>query len=273
MNDNNIKLNALLNKLELEYVSYNEVLIALSGGVDSCLAAFLGRKFLGKEKTIAVISNSDSLKEKDFEIAKKFCETHDITYKVIFTKELENPNYISNPTDRCYFCKTELYTEINKLVSDEYINYVIVNGNNYTDLGDYRPGLEAASEHSTRSPFIACNINKQNIRDLAFHFNLEVWDKPASPCLSSRFPYGESITKEKLKRVEKAESLLNDFGFDEIRVRSYGDLAKIEVPTEQIPALLQKFSEIENHIIQFGFTKCEVDNEGFISGKMNRILE
>ena len=261
-----------LDTLYNEYQSYKKVLIALSGGVDSCLAAFLGRKFLGKDNAIAVISNSASLKDKDYQLAIKFCKDHEITFETIYTNELDNINYTSNPNNRCYFCKNELYTELNELVQNNYIGFKIINGNNYSDLGDYRPGLASASEQNVFSPFISCKIDKSTIRELAKHFNLEVWDKPASPCLSSRFPYGEEISVQKLKRVENAEQILNDFGFEEVRVRSFGNIAKIEVPENKLSLLNQKFPQIEKEIKNIGFTNCEVDNEGFVSGKMNRVL-
>lgn len=261
-----------LETLSEEYKSYGKILIALSGGVDSCLAAFLGRKILGRDNAVAVISNSASLKEKDYAIAVKFCNDHDIGYEVIYTKELEDSSYTSNPINRCYFCKNELYLTMKKLVDERYANYKIINGNNFSDLGDYRPGLTSASEQEIYSPFISCKINKAVIRELAQYFNLEVWDKPASPCLSSRFPYGEEITIDKLKRVEHAEQILNDFGFDEVRVRSYGDIAKIEVPKNKLNLLKGMFQKVEIEIKKVGFSYCEIDNEGFVSGKMNRIL-
>ncbi|MBI9070277.1 MAG: ATP-dependent sacrificial sulfur transferase LarE [Melioribacteraceae bacterium] len=265
-------LKVKLSRLEEVFNNYEKVLVALSGGVDSCLAAFLGRKFLGKENSVSVISNSESLKEKDYKIALEFCKTNDIKYEVIYTEELSNPEYAANPDNRCYFCKSELFGTMNKLAEERFQNYRILNGNNYSDLGDYRPGLNAAKEQESFAPFIECKITKKDIRDLAFYFNLSVWDKPASPCLSSRFPYGEQITKEKLKRVEEAEEILNEFGFDEVRVRSYGDKAKIEVPKEKVSILKEKFENIESKIKQIGFSACEVDSEGFISGKLNRAL-
>ena len=143
MTSNKIDIN--LSKLKTEFLKYERVLIALSGGVDSCLASFLGRRFLGKENAIAVISNSPSLKRRDFEIAKRFCRENDISYEVVLTNELENKNYSSNPTDRCYFCKNALYRELQDLINHHYLNYKIINGNNYSDLGDYRPGLISAN--------------------------------------------------------------------------------------------------------------------------------
>lgn len=265
-------METLLKKLKQEIESYNKTLIALSGGVDSCLTSFLCRKYLGKENAIAVIANSPSLKRKDLEIAEKFCKENDIKYLILETNELTNENYSSNPINRCYFCKNELYDSLQELITNKYSGFKIVNGNNFSDLGDYRPGLKSASENNILSPFINCKIDKTKIRELANYFNLSVWDKPASPCLSSRFPYGESITTEKLKMVEIAESILNDFGFEDIRVRSSNNNAKIEVPQEQIIKLKSIFHIIEQKIINIGFSQCIVDEEGFITGKLNRVL-
>ncbi|MCF8261821.1 MAG: ATP-dependent sacrificial sulfur transferase LarE [Melioribacteraceae bacterium] len=261
-----------LAELKVEFEQYSKVMVALSGGVDSCLAAFLARKFLGKENCVAVISNSESLKQKDFEIAADFCKNFDIDYEVIYTEELSNPDYSANPTNRCYFCKTELYINLNDLVESKFRDFKIINGNNYSDLGDYRPGLSASKERNANSPFINCQITKDDIRSIAKYFELPVWDKPASPCLSSRFPYGETISAEKLKRVEAAENILNEFGFEEVRVRSFGNIARIEVPTEKIPALNEKFNLIQTKLIAVGYDTCEIDNEGFVSGKMNRAI-
>lgn len=254
------------------FEGYEKVMVALSGGVDSSLAAYCARKFLGRENSVAVISNSESLKRKDFETAVNFCNEFDIHYEVIKTNELSNPDYSSNPSDRCYFCKTELYTDLKKLTEEKYKNYVIINGNNISDFGDHRPGMSAAKENEIKSPFITCAFNKADIRDLAKFYNLPVWDKPASPCLSSRFPYGEKITKIRLERVERSEEIMNSFGFDEVRVRSYGNKAVIEVPAGEVNKLKENFAEIEKQIISAGFENCEIDPEGFVSGKMNRVL-
>jgi uncharacterized protein len=162
---------------------------------------------------------------------------------------------------------------MSKLVQDKYKDFRIINGNNFSDLGDYRPGLSAADEKSAFSPFINCKVSKEEIRILAKEYNLSVWDKPASPCLSSRFPYGEEISVEKLKRVEEAEKILNNYGFNEVRVRSYGDTAKIEVPAEKLSGLREIFEPVHEQIIDIGFNNCEIDEEGFISGKLNRAIK
>ena len=258
--------------LENWYLQQKQVLSAISGGVDSCLASFLGRKFLGKENAIGVISNSESLKSADFEIACGFCRDHDITLEVIKTNELDDPNYLTNPINRCYFCKSSLYLHLHALIDTRYAGFKIINGNNASDLSDYRPGMQAADEQSILSPFVACGVTKNDIREIAYFYNLKVWNKPASPCLSSRFPYGQAITRESLSQVEQAEKVLNNYGFDEVRVRNFNNTAKIEVPTDFLTALRTKFAQINEEILQLGFTSCTIDNEGLISGKLNKLI-
>ena len=248
-----------------------QAVVAFSGGVDSCLVAFLARKFLGKEKTLAVIADSPSLKRKDLEIAKDFCNDMDISLEIIHTRELENANYASNPVDRCYFCKYTLYDEL-AIIRKKYPSASVLNGQNFDDLGDYRPGIKAAAEFKVLKPLAECNFSKNDIREMAKHFGLATWDKPASPCLSSRIPYGQEVTVEKLQQIEAAEEMLNSLGFADVRVRHYGDKAKIEVPANQLSILQENRTAIEKNIMNIGFEKCEIDEEGLVSGKLNRAI-
>lgn len=248
-----------------------KVIIAFSGGVDSCLVAFLARKHLGKENALAVIADSPSLKRKDLEIAKSFCVEFDIKLEIVQTKEIENENYTSNPIDRCYFCKFTLYDEL-KIIADKYPGTDILNGQNFDDLGDYRPGIKAAAEYKVLKPLADCNFTKIDIREMAQQFKLSTWDKPASPCLSSRIPYGQEVTIEKLRQIEDAENMLNSLGFNDVRVRHFGDRAKVEVPANQLEKLKIHKETIAKNILDIGFESCEIDEEGLVSGKLNRAI-
>jgi uncharacterized protein len=246
-------------------------LVAFSGGVDSSLVAFLAQNSLGCEQALAVISASPSLKLSDLEEAKDFARLNGLPIRVVATKEMENPDYYENPSNRCYFCKHTLYDELTTL-HKEFPGWWIMNGTNHDDLGDYRPGLKAADEFQVRSPLAECGIDKEGVRKLAAHFELQCWDKPASPCLSSRVPYGERITVEKLRQIEAAEALVKEAGFPVNRVRHYGDVAKVEVPADERAHLANVYTGIEESIRALGFDVVQFDEEGFVSGKLNRSI-
>jgi len=247
-------------------------LVAFSGGVDSSLLAFLSQYFLGRVQTLAVISASPSLKLSDLDEAKDFARANDLSIRVITTKEMENPNYFSNPTNRCYFCKHTLYDELADLRKD-YTGWWVLNGTNRDDLGDYRPGLKAADEFEVRSPLSDCGIDKEGVRALAAYFKLQCWNKPASPCLSSRVPYGEEITVKKLRQIEDAEALVKDVGFPINRVRHYGDTARVEVAEDLQTKLAENREVIAEGIRKLGFAQVDFDEEGFVSGKLNRVID
>ena len=247
-------------------------LVAFSGGVDSSLLAFLSQHFLGRAQTLAVISASPSLKLSDLDEAKDFARINDLSIRVITTKEMENPSYFSNPSNRCYFCKHTLYDELADLRKD-YTGWWVLNGTNRDDLGDYRPGLKAADEFEVRSPLSDCGIDKEGVRALAAHFKLQCWDKPASPCLSSRVPYGEEITVKKLRQIEDAEALVKDAGFPINRVRHYGDTARVEVAEDFQTKLAENREAIAAGIRKLGFAQVDFDEEGFVSGKLNRVFD
>ena len=254
-------------------LQYEGVIVAFSGGVDSALLLFLSRRVLGKEKAVGVIAKSESLKTKDYELATDFAEKYDISLTTVFTKELQNPDYYKNSPLRCYFCKTETYREI-KEVQKKLPGYIIVNGANLDDKSDYRPGEKAASENNVFSPFVIAGITKHDIRQLAAKYGLPVWNKPASPCLSSRIPYGQKVSPEKLKQIETAEEILNNHGFFEVRARHYGSKCKIEVPEKDIPYLKAVFNDISREIKEkAGFSEVIIDTEGLVSGKLNRELK
>lgn len=246
-------------------------LVAFSGGVDSSLVAFLARTLLGKARVVAVISASPSLKLSDLAASKAFCLSHDIPLKVIRTSELDNPDYFTNPANRCYFCKHTLYSDLDAY-AHEFEGWWILNGTNEDDLGDYRPGIQAGTEFQVRSPLAECHLRKLEVRALASSLGLECWDKPASPCLSSRIPYGQRVTEKKLRQIEAGETYLNDLGFPVVRVRHNDGKAVVEVPDEQVPALQCLADAVSNHLLELGFQAVEIDPEGFVSGKLNRSL-
>ncbi len=258
--------------LEQWFAKRKGSIVAFSGGIDSTLVLFLARKFQGKENAIGVISNSESLKSKDFELAKDFCAMFDIHLEIIKTNELTDERYNQNPENRCYFCKEHLFYDLQS-IKDKYPDFEVLSGTNYDDLGDYRPGLQAAAKYKVLSPMVDCNLTKDELRQIARHFELPNWDKPASPCLSSRIPYNHQITREKLQQVEDAENILNDFGFKDVRVRHYGTYGQIEVQKNELEKLLLIENEVLDKIRNVGFADLKIDREGLVSGKLNRVLK
>jgi len=261
-----------LNRIEAWFGQIEGSLTAFSGGVDSALVLYLSHRFLG-EKGVGEVADSPSLKRSDLKIAKDFCQQYSITLRILETDELNNPDYAKNPFNRCYYCKDTLYRRLRELQATEFPEFHLLNGANQDDLQDHRPGHQAAKEQAILSPLAACGLGKTEIRSLARRFNLPVWSKPASPCMSSRIPYGQSVSKEKLSQIESAEIALNRFGFEEIRVRHFGDTARIEAQVESIPRLHTLFPLIEPALRGIGFQKVEIDEEGLVSGKLNRVLE
>ena len=261
-----------LDELEKWFKKLPGSITAFSGGIDSSLVLYLARKWKGKEAAIGVISKSESLKTRDFKLAHSFSEQFDIRMEVIATRELEDERYYENPIDRCFFCKDHLYNDL-QLICDKYPGFKVLNGTNADDYSDYRPGLKAADKYEVFSPLAENNISKDEIREIARHFGLPNWDKPASPCLSSRIPYNHRITQKKLVEIERAEDLLNSFGFEDVRVRHYGDHGKVEVAREEIPKLMEMKESVVEKIMEIGFQEVIIDQEGLVSGKMNRAIK
>jgi uncharacterized protein len=243
---------------------------AFSGGVDSSLVLYLSKQFLGAN-ALGCISVSPSLKRKDYAAAIAFADEYGIPLEVIETREIDDVDYAANPPNRCWHCKTHLYRDMRNL-QVRYPGFILLNGANLDDLGDYRPGLRAAEDFQVRSPLAECGLTKADVRALARHCGLPNQDKPASPCLSSRVPYGQPVTLAKLRQIEAAEEVLNRFGFADVRVRHYGDEARIEVPAGAIARLRTDFGKIAAEIEGLGFDRCTVDGEGLVSGKLNRAL-
>ncbi len=271
MNDLNSALKEKLRAMELWYSKREGSIVAYSGGIDSTLVLYLARKFQGRDRAIGVISNSESLKNKDFVEAQSFCKEFDIQLRVIKTNELSDLRYSQNPVNRCFYCKDHLFHDLQEM-KKEYPGFEVLSGTNYDDLGDYRPGIDAAKKNLVLSPMVDCQLTKEELREIARHFNLPNWNKPASPCLSSRIPYNQEVTILKLKQIEAAENILNSYGFEDVRVRHYGTYGKIEVRKEDMEKLLSVRENVIAEITAIGFERIEIDNEGLVSGKMNRVL-
>jgi len=259
--------------LKALFAEMDRALIAYSGGIDSTLVAKVAFDAL-RDRALAVTAVSPSLLPEDLEDACTQAREIGIWHELVETHEMENPNYAANPTNRCYFCKSELHDTLKPMAIAQGYPYV-VDGVNADDLQDYRPGIQAAKERGARSPLAEVGITKLEVRELAKHLGLPCWDKPAQPCLSSRFPYGEEITIAKLQRVGRAEVYLRRLGLKTLRVRSEDDTARIELPADQLkefvltanlPALVEAFKS-------FGFVYVTLDLEGFQSGKLNQVLE
>jgi pyridinium-3,5-biscarboxylic acid mononucleotide sulfurtransferase len=261
-----------LERLRNLFVETERALIAYSGGIDSTLVAKVAYDVLG-DQVLAVTAKSPSLLPEELEDAIDQANSIGIAHQIVETHEMDNPNYSSNPINRCYFCKSELHDTLKPLALKLGYLYVI-DGVNADDLQDYRPGIQAAKERGARSPLAELGISKMEVRELARSIGLSSWNKPAQPCLSSRFPYGEEITIPKLNRVGRAEIYLRRLGYENVRVRSIDDTAKIELPAD----LIQKFVANTNLIEltatfqSFGFVYVTLDLEGYRSGKLNQVL-
>lgn len=250
------------------------VAVAFSGGVDSAVVAQAAYLALG-DRAVAVTGVSASLATGEREQAGELARLIGIPQVELRTDEFASSDYLRNAPDRCYHCKTELYSQMERW-SRASGHRVFVNGANCDDLGDYRPGLKAASEHSVRSPLVECGFRKDDVRALASEWGLPVWDKPASPCLSSRVAYGEEVTPERLERIDRAEQALRAEGFAVVRVRHHrGDHARLEVESHELPRLVA--SPLRERIVarlrELGFRFVSIDMEGFRSGSLNALVQ
>ena len=252
---------------------YGRVAVAYSGGIDSTVVAQAAYEALGSA-AIAVTAVSESLAAGELEEAQKLAQKIGIRHRVIRTEEFADPNYRRNDSDRCYFCKTELYGRLSGMLNELGVQ-VIASGANTDDMGDYRPGLRAASEHGVRHPLQECGLSKADVRALARGWELPTWDKPATPCLSSRVAYGEDPTPERVRMIDQAEQWLRQRGLRVLRVRYHkGDLARIEVPLDDLPRFieLQLRGELIAAFRALGFKFVTLDLEGFRSGSMNSVI-
>ena len=262
------KLSALNERLK----SYEQVIIAFSGGVDSTFLAEAARRVLG-ENVLAVTAISDSYPKREMQAAQDIAKALGVRFEMVFTEELEIEGYASNPTDRCYFCKTELFNKLNP-ISEKYQIGTIVYGAIPDDVGDHRPGMDAAKQMGIQAPLIDANLWKADIREISKRWGLPTWDKPAFACLSSRFPYGTRITRDLLRKVDDAEQFLYDLGIQQFRVRHHEDLARIEVDPQEIGRIAEKpiREQISAEFKKLGYKYVTLDLQGYRSGSLNEGL-
>jgi uncharacterized protein len=260
------KYQALLQSMR----GYDSAIVAFSGGIDSSLVAYVAGQVLG-DKALAVTSGSASLKRTDLALSKRLSDDWGIAHQIIVTDELTKADYRANPTNRCFHCKTSLYTELDGIARARGYTHIL-NGTNLDDLGDHRPGLIAADNHAVKSPLVAAGFHKADIRALAKHLGLENADKPQAACLSSRFPYGTAINQELLAQVEAAENVLAEYGFSQFRVRHHGEVARLEILREEFELAVQHHEALQREIQALGYRFVAMDLGGFRSGSLNEGL-
>ncbi|HEY6217722.1 MAG TPA: ATP-dependent sacrificial sulfur transferase LarE [Pyrinomonadaceae bacterium] len=248
------------------------VIVAYSGGVDSSYVAYVANAELGP-RAVCITGESASLPAFQRAEIDRVVEKFGFQHEVIQTDELDNSSYSANNPDRCFFCKDELYTKLESVAHGRGIQ-TIVDGSTTDDLGDYRPGRRAAAQHAVRSPLIEVGLSKNEVRELSRRATLPTWDKPASPCLSSRIAYGTTVTIERLSKVDRGEEILREYGFREFRVRHHDQLVRLEISQSEMDRVLnqQIFKELAARFRELGFKYVTLDLEGFRSGSMNEVL-
>lgn len=264
------KIEKLINWFE----NKGPTIVALSGGVDSSLVAYAAYRKLGKS-ALAVIADYKTLAKEELETAKKICKEIGINYKVINYNELENPDFVLNNKNRCFYCRSELSNHLNNLAKEKNFK-TIVDGTNIDDLGDYRPGITAMEQNGIQSPLVETHFTKNQVREAAKIAGLSIYDRPSNSCLASRIPWGQRVTAEKLARIEFGERIVKEISHAKIvRVRDLDGIAKIEVGIDEIPLLKNpiKFEKIREKLFEIGYSSVLVDSEGYQPGKINVIVD
>jgi len=249
------------------------VVVAFSGGVDSTFLGYAAREALG-DRALLATADSESYPSAELEEARRLAALLGMRHLVIRTRELDNPEYAKNAPNRCFFCKEELFTKLGPVAEAEGLPHIVY-GANLDDLGDHRPGMVAARQMGVKAPLLEAGLTKQEIRELSRAAGLPTWDKPSFACLSSRFPYGDRITLEKLRQVDAAEAFVRSLGFRQFRVRHHGDLARLEIAREEMGRLWEegRAEAIATRLRELGFAHITVDLRGFRSGSLNEALQ
>ncbi|MGB7624640.1 MAG: ATP-dependent sacrificial sulfur transferase LarE [Terriglobia bacterium] len=260
-------------KLEEVLKGYESTVVAFSGGVDSAYLAYVSHQVLG-ERALAITAVSPSLASFQREDALKFAKEYGLRHEIIQTEEMGDANYVANPTNRCYFCKDELFTKL-KTLADQRGYKAVSYGVNVDDLGDFRPGQDAAKKFGVRAPLVEADLNKSEIRTLSRTLDLNTWDHPSSACLSSRIPYGMMVTVDKLDVIDRGEDALHKLGFRQVRVRHHGDIVRIEISPDEMPRALQldMAGEFNRIFKSLGFRYVTLDLEGYRQGALNEVLD
>ncbi len=258
------------NQLKDNLLEMNSVAIAYSGGVDSTFLVKVAYDVLG-EKAVAVTATSSTYPKRELKQAKQFAENIDIKHIIIESEETKINNFSSNPKNRCYFCKKELFSKIKQIAKKNNLHFVL-DGSNADDEYDFRPGMKAIKELDVISPLKDAGLSKEEIKEISYDMHLDTWDKPAFACLASRFPYGIEITKSRLDQVEKAESFLYSLDIKQFRVRYHNDIARIEVEKNDFPLILKHSDEIIEKLKKIGFKYVTLDIEGYRTGSLNEVF-